>query len=349
MLIRVPPAGLAAALAATPLCLDDHGRPRVTLMVVDLDAPATGIDPAGLAATADRAPTVLTIGVAAALSPDTARLAAALDCTLVTTGPLVPRVAVTVADPDAEAAELADRVGSRPRAAVALARLLRATAVLPVAAGLAAESAVYSMLLDGPEFAGWRASRPARAPDERPDPVRLARTGDRLTVTIDRPHRRNAFSRAVRDGLAEAFDLAAADPSLVEIHLYGAGPAFCSGGDLDEFGTSTDSGTAHLIRLERSVAARIDRVRDRVTAHLHGACVGAGVELPSFAGRVLAAPDTFVQLPELDLGLVPGAGGSVGVTRRVGRWRTAYLALSGRRLPAATALEWGLVDALDPA
>ncbi|CNJ87542.1 enoyl-CoA hydratase%2C EchA8_4 [Mycobacterium tuberculosis] len=51
-------------------------------------------------------------------------------------------------------------------------------------------------------------------------------------------------------------------------------------------------------------------------------------------------------LPELSLGLIPGAGGTVSVTRRIGRWRTAYLVLSGRLIDAATALDWGLVDAV---
>jgi enoyl-CoA hydratase/carnithine racemase len=86
-----------------------------------------------------------------------------------------------------------------------------------------------------------------------------------------------------------------------------------------------------------------------VEAHVHGACVGAGVELPAFARRVVAAPDTWFQLPEVGMGLVPGAGGTASLPRRIGRQRTAWLALTGVRLPAATALEWGLVDAIgDP-
>jgi enoyl-CoA hydratase/carnithine racemase len=59
---------------------------------------------------------------------------------------------------------------------------------------------------------------------------------------------------------------------------------------------------------------------------------------------VVAQPDAVFGLPELALGLIPGAGGTVSVTRRIGRWRTAYLVLSGRAIDAATALAWGLVD-----
>jgi enoyl-CoA hydratase/carnithine racemase len=76
----------------------------------------------------------------------------------------------------------------------------------------------------------------------------------------------------------------------------------------------------------------------------HGACVGAGVELAAFAGHVKATPDAFFQLPEVSMGLIPGAGGTVSITRRIGRQRTAWMALTGGRVDAATALEWGLID-----
>ena len=87
---------------------------------------------------------------------------------------------------------------------------------------------------------------------------------------------------------------------------------------------------------------------DRVTVELHGACFGSGIELPAFAGRVVAAPDTAIALPEIALGLIPGAGGTVSLPRRIGRRRTLLLALTGRTIDARTALEWGLVDELAP-
>ena len=68
---------------------------------------------------------------------------------------------------------------------------------------------------------------------------------------------------------------------------------------------------------------------------------------PSPTG-VVAAADTRIALPEIGLGLVPGAGGTVSLTRRIGRLRTAWLAFSGTTIDAATALEWGLVDDLEP-
>jgi enoyl-CoA hydratase/carnithine racemase len=79
---------------------------------------------------------------------------------------------------------------------------------------------------------------------------------------------------------------------------------------------------------------------------VHGACVGAGVELPAFASRVVADPGARFRLPEVAMGLVPGAGGTVSLPRRIGRQRTCRLALTGEWLDAETALRWGLVDEL---
>ena len=77
-----------------------------------------------------------------------------------------------------------------------------------------------------------------------------------------------------------------------------------------------------------------------------GGCIGAGIELPAFGARLLAAEDAFFELPEVGMGLVPGAGGTVSLPRRIGRQRTAWMALSGLRVDAPTALAWGLVDEL---
>lgn len=175
----------------------------------------------------------------------------------------------------------------------------------------------------------------------------VERSGDRLDITLNRPGLRNAFSAAMRDQLCETLSLAGADQSIEVVHLFGAGPDFCSGGDLDEFGTSEDPASAHLIRMARSTASLLGAIGNRVVAHLHGACVGAGIELPALAGRVVAAPDTRMQLPEVAMGLIPGAGGTASIPRRVGRHRTAWMALSGRFVDALTGLGWGLVDEIE--
>ena len=89
------------------------------------------------------------------------------------------------------------------------------------------------------------------------------------------------------------------------------------------------------------------RIRERVTAKVHRACVGAGVEMPAAAGRVVAAPNAWFRLPEVGMGLIPGAGGTATIPRRIGRRRACYMAISGLDIDAATALDWGLVDAVE--
>ena len=90
----------------------------------------------------------------------------------------------------------------------------------------------------------------------------------------------------------------------------------------------------------------LSTIAERVTVHVHGACAGSGVELPAFAGQVIADRGTTFALPEVSLGLVPGAGGTVSLPARVGRHRTALLALIGRPIDVASAKAWGLVDAV---
>lgn len=249
---------------------------------------------------------------------------------------------------EARLADLLDSIARSPLAAMALVQLLRLGERLDVYEALTAESFVYSTLQSGPEFAAWLATRAAPTPgaESARSVVASHRDGARLEITLDRPERRNAYSAEMRDALAAALEVAVADDSVAQVVLRANGPSFCAGGDLTEFGTLPDCATAHAIRSTRSVARLLASCASRCRVEVHGACVGAGVELPAFASRVVARSDAFFQLPEISMGLVPGAGGTASIPRRIGRQKTAYLALSGARIDAATALAWGLVDEL---
>lgn len=205
---------------------------------------------------------------------------------------------------------------------------------------------MYSSLQDGPEFKAWRAATPVKPKQPNDEPaVLLERVDDELRVTLNRPERRNALGVDVRDGLLDAFAVAHADPSL-RVIVSGNGPSFCAGGDLDEFGTFPSPQEAHVIRLQTSIGAAIDAIKERVTFHIHGSCYGSGIELPAFASRVVAHPDTTIALPEIGMGLIPGAGGTVSMTRRIGVERMRQLGLSRQPIDAETALAWGLIDAI---
>jgi enoyl-CoA hydratase/carnithine racemase len=230
-----------------------------------------------------------------------------------------------------------------PAAATAAALLLRT----PPATwwdGLVRESTTYSMLQGSDEFRRWRAAKSSPQPAGGSDPrVRVARHGRVTEVTLTRAARHNALDVAMRDELSAALD--AAEGPVV---LLGEGPSFCSGGDLDEFGTFPDPALAHVVRLSRSLAGQCAARHDRLVVGLHGACLGAGIELAAFACRVVATDDARIGLPELGLGLVPGAGGTVSLPRRVGRHRTLALLLHDGTISAPAALGWGLVDEVVP-
>jgi hypothetical protein len=253
---------------------------------------------------------------------------------------------VVVDEADATLERIAENVAVHPVTATTLALLLRGQERVSLGEGLVAESAAYSVLQSGPEFAAWRAAHPARSVKDDGPRVRVDRDDGILTITLTRPARRNALDSFMRDELTEALTLAAADPDITRVELRGEGNSFCAGGDLDEFGTRPDPATAHVIRLERSLGRMLARLRKPTVTHLHGACMGSGIELAAFTDDVVAAADTRIALPEIGLGLVPGAGGTVSLPRRIGRLRTAWLAFSGCTIDATTAHAWGLVDQL---
>ncbi|HUB55865.1 MAG TPA: enoyl-CoA hydratase/isomerase family protein [Mycobacterium sp.] len=260
------------------------------------------------------------------------------------------RRAITVPSIDWAVTELIARVNRWPRAAAVCDDVLRSVDPAgPTLPGVVTESLAYSTLQGGPEFARWLAERgPASMPGIA-DPVQAERDGNTLRVAFNRPQRHNAFSTDARAALLEALTVAQLDRSVDEVVLTGNGPSFCSGGDLAEFGTFSDPASAHLARTRYSPALVLDALSARLgracRAEVHGQVLGSGLEMAAFCGLVVSRPDAVFGLPELGLGLIPGAGGTVSVTRRIGRWRTAYLVLSGLTIDVETAVTWGLVDA----
>lgn len=254
-----------------------------------------------------------------------------------------------VVDDNRELDEILTTIDRCPQAALATALLLRGVETRTIEESLIVESTTYSLLQSGAEFAQWKNHRVDKifSPFDE-DEVLSERTADHLFITLNRPTRRNAYSSSMRTALAEVLNVAVVDQTIQAVTLRGAGTNFSSGGDLDEFGSFTDPFVAHISRLTSSVGASLNALRERLGTHLrcelHGENFGAGVELPAFAGWVIATRDTRLCLPEIALGLVPGAGGTASLPRRIGRQRTAWLALTGRAIDAQKAIDWGLID-----
>jgi len=209
---------------------------------------------------------------------------------------------------------------------------------------LTLESFAYSTLLGGGEFQAWRAAHASPAPAPiLGDLVRIERARDVVTLTLAQPHTRNAMSAAMRDALFEALANTLDDPSAPNVLLRGDGACFSVGGDLAEFGSNPDLALAHTVRTMRSSAALIDELGPRMRTVFHGACIGSGLEAPAASAHRIALEGAFFQLPELSMGLIPGAGGTVTVARAIGRHRACGMILGGGRVSVATALDWGLV------
>jgi len=259
-----------------------------------------------------------------------------------------PWMSVTVANIDAYAESLAARVRQSPIAATTLARVLRIGERSSFQDALHIESLAYSTLLGGAEFGRWLDGRPsmsdvAAAPDAL---VLYDRDDDHVTLTLNNPLHSNAMTAAMRDALYTALANILDDPSQPTVTIRAAGRCFSSGGHLPEFGSARDLAEAHVVRTVHSCARLIHRLGDRATVQFHGAAIGSGLEGPAAAAHRVAADDAWFQLPEVSMGLIPGAGGTATVSRAIGRHRTMWMAISGKRIGAKTALSLGLIHAI---
>ena len=164
--------------------------------------------------------------------------------------------------------------------------------------------------------------------------------GDILLVTIDNPPV-NALGVDVRRGLMEAIDAADGDAGVKAIVLAGAGRNFLGGADIREFGKPP------MPPALPDVCNRIEASNKLVIAAIHGACLGGGLEIALSAHYRVALPSAKLGLPEVALGLLPGAGGTQRTPRLIGAQAALDLMLSGRHASAAEAARLGLVDRVE--
>ncbi|WP_439587138.1 3-hydroxyacyl-CoA dehydrogenase NAD-binding domain-containing protein [Hydrogenophaga sp.] len=169
--------------------------------------------------------------------------------------------------------------------------------------------------------------------------VRTARHGAVVCVTLDSPPV-NALSSAVRKGLWRAIEEAEADSSVQAIVLVGQGGNFIAGADIREFGKPPVPPTLP------ELCKRIEVCNKPVVAVLNGAVLGGGLEIAMAAHHRIALADARLGLPEVQLGLMPGAGGTVRTPYLIGAQAALDMMLSGRHVKAQEAFDLGLVDRL---
>ncbi|PWC47376.1 3-hydroxyacyl-CoA dehydrogenase NAD-binding domain-containing protein [Azospirillum sp. TSA6c] len=169
--------------------------------------------------------------------------------------------------------------------------------------------------------------------------IRIERDGDIAVIVIDNPPI-NAGSAEVRRGLLAAIETIGGDASIRGAVLIGAGKTFIAGSDLREFDRPLQEPQLP------SVIAAIETCGKPVVAALHGAALGGGFELALGCDGRIALAGTVVGLPEVTLGIIPGAGGTQRLPRIVGIPAAIRMIASGERVPAAKALALDMVDAV---
>ena len=167
-----------------------------------------------------------------------------------------------------------------------------------------------------------------------------------MHITMTRPAKRNALTVAMYAAMADAMARAEADPETRTVIFSGEGPGFCAGNDLADFVARPPSGPdAPVQRFIQALAG----ARKILAAAVQGKAIGIGTTMLLHCDFVLAEPDAQLQMPFVDLALVPEAGSSLLVPNLVGQRRAAELLLLGEAVPAVRAAELGLVNRVVPA
>lgn len=182
--------------------------------------------------------------------------------------------------------------------------------------------------------------------DQLAAPVLYAKSGAIAVVTLDRPQVLNAYNVAMRDALFEVLQAVRDDADVRVMILQGNGRAFCSGGDVTEFGTAPSPTVARETRWRRDVWGLLWSLPKLTVAAVHGAVVGSGFEMMLLCDLCIAASDARFALPETGLGLIPGVGGTQTAPRHLGIGRAVDMVLTGRALDAHAAERLGIVCAV---
>jgi enoyl-CoA hydratase/carnithine racemase len=178
--------------------------------------------------------------------------------------------------------------------------------------------------------------------------IQFSRRDAVATVTLDRPDVLNAYNVEMRDELHAAFSAVDEDATVRVLVLRGNGPAFCSGGDVSEFGTAPSPLMARWVRWRRDVWGLLSTLDAITVAAVHGHAAGSGLEMALLCDILLVADDAVMLLPECGLGMIPGVGGTQTLPRAVGVGRALDIVLTGQRVDAREAVRIALANRTVP-
>ena len=174
--------------------------------------------------------------------------------------------------------------------------------------------------------------------------ISFEKEGSVAHLALNRPDRLNAYSVAMRDDFAEALHLVAEDDEIGALLISGRGRAFCAGADLSEFGTAPSQVIARNARWQRDVWGQLISLDKPIVVAAHGYCIGSGVEILLLGDLRIAASDTVFAMPEVQLGMIPAAGGSQTLPANSNPSVALDLLYTGRRFGAAEAARYGIVS-----
>lgn len=167
-------------------------------------------------------------------------------------------------------------------------------------------------------------------------------------LSLNRPDSLNAYNVRMRDDFSQALSAVALDDEVRALIITGRGRAFCAGADLTEFGTAPSQVIARQARWQRDVWGQLIALPIPIVAAAHGFCIGSGLEIMLLSDLRIAAQGTIFAMPELQLGMIPAAGGSQTLPRNYLGDQALDLLLTGRRIDATEALGVGLITRVAP-
>lgn len=169
-------------------------------------------------------------------------------------------------------------------------------------------------------------------------------------ITINRPDKLNALNKDVFTDLDKATDEIQNNPSIKSVIIIGAGSkAFVAGADISEFTNLSKAESMALSKQGQDIFFKIENSKKPIVAAVNGFALGGGCELAMACHFRIASDNAKFGQPEVNLGIIPGYGGTQRLTQLIGKGRAIELLISGNMIDAATALQYGLVNYVVPA